>query len=43
MPAGVGSSQRAPAATQGVKKNAPKTIKAAPLERRGNERYGRFD
>jgi serine/threonine-protein kinase len=43
MPAGVGSVQRPPAAAQGVKKAAPKTTKTAPLERRGNERYGRFD
>jgi serine/threonine-protein kinase len=30
-------------ALQSTKKAAPKTTKVVPLERRGNERYGRFD
>jgi len=32
----------APAVTS-LKKTAPRPAKAAPLEKRGNERYGRFD
>jgi hypothetical protein len=40
LPAVGAASARTP---QSTKKAAPKTTKAAPLERRGNERYGRFD
>ncbi len=45
MPAvGSGHSQRAPAAAAAsAKKPATKSAPASPLERRGNERYGRFD
>lgn len=45
-PAAAASSARnphgAPAVTS-LKKTAPRPAKAAPLEKRGNERYGRFD
>ncbi len=45
MPAlGSGHSQRAPsAAAASAKKPTTKSAPASPLERRGNERYGRFD
>ncbi|HVY27394.1 MAG TPA: serine/threonine-protein kinase [Polyangiaceae bacterium] len=40
--ASAGRTTRAPLVAP-LKKSAPKPAKATPLERRGNERYGRFD
>jgi hypothetical protein len=40
--ASAGRTSPAPVAAP-PKKSAPKPGKATPLERRGNERYGRFD